>query len=73
MEPQKNTTLCKHGTSDSNIRIKSNWSVEIHQVFPLGITQLMEYMRFILRISLMKGIHTSGKHWRFSLEMLSSL
>ena len=28
--------------TDSKIWIKSDWSVEIHQVFTLGITRLME-------------------------------
>jgi hypothetical protein len=31
--------------SDSKMWIKSDWSVEIHQVFTLGITQLMEDIR----------------------------
>lgn len=31
--------------SDSKMWIKSNWSVELHQVFTLGIAQLMEDIR----------------------------
>jgi hypothetical protein len=47
MEPRKNIILfAGHGASDSKIWIKSNWPVEIHQVFTLGITQLMEDMQF---------------------------
>lgn len=42
---KENYTLWRQGASDSKIWMKSNWSVELHQVLTLWITQLMEDIR----------------------------